>query len=109
MYANNQIFIGRYATQAQAIGALFGCFIRAGADEVGLAAAMGNQINAGLSVITDDGDNILSQSMGLGKFQGSLRNFSEQSFVGTTTKPNLALTRFPLIARLQLLQQVHKI
>ena len=85
LYVNNQIFIGRYTTQAQAIGALFGCFIRAGADEVGLAAAMGNQINAGLSVITDDGDNIITQSIQGGEYVGTLSNFNEATFVPTST------------------------
>jgi hypothetical protein len=85
LYVNTQIFIGRYTTQAQAIGALFGCFIRAGADEVGLAAAMENQIDSGLSVIAEDGDNIRDTVFGNGQFGAKITNFNPSTFVGTTT------------------------
>lgn len=85
LYVNTQIFIGRYTTQAQAIGALFGCFIRAGADEVGLAAAMENQIDSGMSVITEDGDNIRNTVFGNGQFGAKITNFNPSTFVGTAT------------------------
>ena len=85
LYVNHQIFIGRYATQAQAIGALFGCFIHSGADKVGFAAALENQIDSGMSVIAEDGDNITDTVFGNGQFGAKITNFNSSTFEGTVT------------------------
>ena len=85
LYVNHQIFIGRYATQAQAIGALFGCFIHSGADKVGFAAALENQIDSGMSVIAEDGDNIRDTVFGNGQFGAKITNFNSSTFEGNVT------------------------
>lgn len=85
LHVNHQIFIGRYATQAQAIGALFGCFIHSGADKVGFAAALENQIDSGISVIAGDGDNIRDTVFSNGQFGAKITNFNPSTFEGTAT------------------------
>ena len=51
---NQQELVGRYSTQASALGALVGCFIHAGATQDGLAAAITEQVANGRSQIGRD-------------------------------------------------------
>ena len=80
---NQDQHVGRYDTQATALGALMGTLVRGGANEVGAIAALSSMMVAGTGAITPDGDNILGQSVSLGLYSASLRSFDVSTFKGT--------------------------
>ncbi len=81
---NQYDLVGRYPSQAVAIGALVGCFIHADADQDGLELMISDMIQNGTGQIDEDGDNLMSQRISNGTFTGTLRNFNKDTFTGTT-------------------------
>lgn len=80
---NQYDLVGRYPSQAVAIGALVGCFIHADADQEGLELMISEMIQQGTGQIDEDGDNLMSQRISNGTFTGTIRNFNKDTFTGT--------------------------
>lgn len=81
---NQYNLVGRFPSQATALGALVGCFIHAGATQDGLEFMISELVQDGLGQIDEDGDNLMSQKIKNGEFIGTLRNFNKDLWAGTT-------------------------
>ena len=81
---NQYNLVGRFPSQATALGALAGCFIHAGATQDGLEFMISEMVQDGTGQIDEDGDNLMSQKIQNGEFIGTLRNFNKDLWAGTT-------------------------
>lgn len=83
---NQYNLVGRFPSQATALGALVGCFIHADADQDGLEFMISEMVQDGRGQIDEDGDNLMSQKIQNGEFIGTIRNFNKDTFVGTLSQ-----------------------
>lgn len=81
---NQYNLVGRFPSQATALGALAGCFIHADATADGLEFMISDMIQNGTGQIDEDGDNLMSQTFSAGEFIGTIRNFNKDTWAGTT-------------------------